>query len=237
MSSNPSRILAVIIARSGSKELPGKNMRILNGKPLLGWTIAAALAASCVNRVVLSSDDEKAIEYAKENGCDVPFQRPPELSGDNVSSDSVIEHALQSVGEDYDYVFKLQPTSPLRTEADIEGALAHCLMLSAPACVSVCPVERPVQWCYFQEANGKLSPVMSEALPSTRQRLRQAVTLNGAVYVAKVEWFRGTKCFVHPDSVGYLMPRNRSVDIDTAEDFELAEFYLSKQASSSSIVS
>jgi N-acylneuraminate cytidylyltransferase len=131
-------VLAVIPARGGSKGVPRKNLRDVAGRPLIAWTIAAARGSSHIDRLVLSSDDEEIMETARRHGCDVPFRRPAELATDEADSMAVVMHAVETLAERYDYVVLLQPTSPLRASADIDGAIATCLRHMAPSCVTVC---------------------------------------------------------------------------------------------------
>ena len=132
--------LALIPARGGSKGLPRKNVLPAGGKPLIAWTIEAALASACVDRVVLSSDDDEIMAVAEAYGCEVLFRRPPELSGDSASSLAVVSHALAQLPA-FDHVMLLQPTSPMRLASDIDAAFELMCSQGAQACVSVCPVE------------------------------------------------------------------------------------------------
>src|SRR5262249_46947636 len=121
-----SRVLAIITARGGSKGLPGKNIIDLGGKPLLAWSIEAAHRARHVDRLILSSEDDDIIAVAKKFGCEVPFRRPREFATDAAMIDPVLTHALDHLDEAFDYLVLLQPTSPLRTAADIDGPIKLC---------------------------------------------------------------------------------------------------------------
>ena len=134
------KILAVITARGGSKGLPGKNIRPIAGLPLIAWTIRAAHASSLVDRTVLSTDDEKIATVARQHGCEVPFMREARLAADDTSSMDVIIDVLDRI-PGFDIVLLLQPTSPLRTSADIDNANRHCDDSTAPGCESVREVE------------------------------------------------------------------------------------------------
>lgn len=218
-------VLAVVTARGGSKGLPGKNLRPMAGRPLIGWTIAAARASARVDRLILSSDDPDIMAVADELGCEVPFRRPPELAGDAAGSMEVVLDALDRT-PGHDLVVLLQPTSPLRTAADIDGALERMIACAAPACVSV--TEAPIHpWLVYGEgADGRLKPFAAPPAGASlrRQDLPTAWTLNGAVYVADVEWLRRERTFVKAGSTAFWpMPPERSIDIDTLEDFEAAE--------------
>lgn len=213
-------ILALITARGGSKGLPRKNVLNAAGKPLIAWTVHAALAASAVSRVVLSTDDDEIMNVAAAAGCDIPFRRPAELATDEASSMDVVLHALQEL-PGYDFVALLQPTSPLRTGADIDAAFHLMNTHKAPACVSVTEVDQSPYWMYELAENDRLRSML-DPLPrvSRRQDLPPVYTLNGAIYIAKVEWLLKSKNFLGPETVAYKMPKSRSIDIDNALDFQ-----------------
>ncbi len=131
----------------------------------------------------------------------------------------VVRHALEQL-PGYDIVILLQPTSPLRTSADIDGAFATLQTLGAPACVSLCPVEESPYWMYRFGQTGRIENLMpADELAMRRQDLPEVYTLNGAVYIAKVPWLLANGGFISAETVGYRMPRKRSLDIDTPDDF------------------
>ena len=225
MSVNP-KVLALIPARGGSKGLPRKNVLPVGGRSLIAWTIEAAEKAKCISRVILSSDDDEIIAVAKECGCEVPYKRPEELASDKASSIDVVFHALKEI-PGYDYLLLLQPTSPLRTSEDIDAAFALMLEKQAPACVSVCPVEESPYWMYQLEGQSRLRSVLEMPLEATRrQDLPNVYSLNGAIYIARVDWLLRQRSFMSCDTVGYVMPRERSVDIDTPEDYQKLNAFL-----------
>lgn len=214
------RVLAVLPARGGSKGLPGKHLLPAAGRPLIAWTIAAAHGARDIDRTILSSDDDEIISVARELGCDVPFRRPAHLATDTATSIDVVLHAVDAF-PDHGIVVLLQPTSPLRTAADIDAALTTFATAGAPACVSVTPSEQSPYWMYRFGEGGRLQPIVT--LPSgvtRRQDLPPAYMLNGAIYVADIEWLRRSRSFVTPDTVAHIMPPERSIDIDTGADFD-----------------
>ncbi|SFS29921.1 cytidylyltransferase domain-containing protein [Brevundimonas viscosa] len=218
-------VLAVVTARGGSKGLPGKNLRTLAGRPLIAWTIAAAQAAGAVDRLIVSSDDAEIIKATQALGCDVPFRRSPELSGDAAGSLDVVLDALDRV-PGFEVVVLLQPTSPLRTAADIDGALGRMATTGAPACVSVTEAPMHPWLAYGQDARGRLDPFCAPPGGASlrRQDLPPAWMLNGAVYAAEVDWLRRERSFLKPGETAiWQMPSERSIDIDTLEDFEAAE--------------
>lgn len=214
----------MITARGGSKGLPRKNVLPAGGKPLIAWTVTAAQEAQCVDRVVLSSDDDEIMAVAATWGCDVPFRRPGELASDTASSMDVVLHALDQL-PGYDYVALLQPTSPLRNAADIDAAFALLQASGAPSCVSVCEAEQSPYWMYRLAENGKLHALLPErSTASRRQDLPPVYVLNGAIYIARVDWLRATGSFLAEECIAYLMPRERSIDIDNVEDFEIFRY-------------
>ncbi len=210
-------VLALIPARGGSKGLPGKNIRPAGGKPLIAWTIEAARGARLVDRVVLSSDDAAIIAVAREWGCEAPFVRDARLAADDTPTIDVVLDALGRV-PGYPWVVLLQPTSPLRLAADIDGAIGRCAALGAPSCVSVCAVRESPYWMYRLGQDGRLAPLLPGAAPTRRQDLPPVYAPNGAVYVARADWLARERKFITTDTVAWEMPPERSLDIDTESD-------------------
>jgi N-acylneuraminate cytidylyltransferase len=199
----------------------------LAGKPLIAWTIAAAQGAAHLDRVILSTEDSHIAEVAARFGCEIPFRRPTELAGDGTPSADVVLHALATLDRSFDLVVLLQPTSPLRMAADIDGCLRRCVDRQAPACVSVTQAKIGPDWMFHLGAGDRLQPVLPHgAMPQRRQDLSPTYVPNGAVYVARIGWFRVQRSFYGPDTVAFEMPKDRSIDIDDAIDFRLAETLL-----------
>lgn len=224
------KTLGLITARGGSKGLPGKNTRPVNGgKPLIDWTIRAGLNARCIDRLVLSSEDPDICRIAAELGCEVPFVRPAALATDTADTMSVIRHALAEL-PGYDRIVLLQPTCPARTAEDIDSAIYQMDALSAPACVSVTAVKKSPYWMFWQDDHHRLRPLIpNTGEASRRQDLPQFYSLNGAVYCADTDWLLRQKSFVGTETVAYVMPETRSLDIDTLADFEAFERSLTEQ--------
>lgn len=213
------RVLGLITARGGSKGLPGKNILPAAGKPLIAWTIDAARASRAIDRLVLSTDDDAIADVARAHGCDVPFMRPAALATDTASSMDVVMHALD-VLPGFDVVVLLQPTSPLRTAADIDDACEAFSTSGAPACVTVSLVEQSPYWMFQLGEGQTLQPILVAPVGvSRRQDLPPIYALNGAVYVADVLRLRQSRAFVGPETVASVMPLERAIDIDTAADF------------------
>jgi len=230
------RILAIIPARGGSKGLPNKNCRQLCGKSLLQRTFETAQQAKRLERVVLSSEDATIIAHAKSMDCEVPFVRPAELATDTTPGIAPILHAITELPE-YDYVVVLQVTTPLRSAADIDHCIQTCIANNSPACVSVTATRFHPNWCYHVDANQHLQPLISESQTAPqayqRQQLNPTYTLNGAVYVAKTSWLLQHKTFISEQTTAYVMPPERSIDIDSEFDFLLAQTLLTKNNNNS----
>ena len=224
---NGKSVLAVIPARGGSKGVPRKNIREIAGKPLIAWTIEAAKKSAYIDRLVLSSDDAEIIEVAESWGCEAPFVRPADLARDDTPGIDPVLHALKEL-PGYDYVVLLQPTSPLRTEEDIDGCIARCEEKLAPACVSVTEPAHHPQWMFTLDEAEVLAPI-SEQRGVRRQDLPAVYALNGAVYVAQSAALFETRSFLGEGAHGYVMPFSRSIDIDTEQDLALATCLLQQQ--------
>ena len=236
MTRNSPRVLALISARGGSKGLHNKNVIDLGGKPLIAWTILAALEAKCVTDIVLSSDSEEIMEIAKNFGCDVPFKRPANLAQDTSQIIDVVLHALDTLPRHgypaYEYVLLLQPTSPMRTSFDIDNAFELMHLQSAPSCVSVCEVDTSPFLMYRFDVNFQIRPILPNVgMSLRRQDLPVSYQLNGAVYFANPTELRATKSFTSDATVGYIMPRERSTDIDTIDDLEIVRKQITKNVS------
>lgn len=217
------RVLGLITARGGSKGVPGKNIKLLAGKPLINWTIDAAQASGCFDRLVLSTDSAEIADVAKAAGCEVPFMRPAALARDDAASNDVVLHALEAIHSDHDVVVLLQPTSPLRTAEDIIGCLDLMAAKQAEFVVSVTHADPPPAHIFRQSTSGRLSPLLETVTAKRRQDLAPYYALNGAIYAFKRDWFLQIGWLDIKQAFAFIMPPERSVDIDTAIDFELAE--------------
>lgn len=229
-------VLAIVPARGGSKGLPGKNVMPVGGKPLIAWTIAAAKASQHIDRVILSSEDPAIIDAARAAGCEVPFVRPAELASDEARVEDAVLHALDSIAEQYDLLVLLQPTSPLRRGEDIDGCLAAYLNRRAGSAMSVCEPSKSPYWMFRMDDEDRLDRLLP--LPEgghRRQNLPSVYAPNGAVYVIGVETFRKTRAFVTDDTVGYVMPVDRSIDIDTPMDMALFKSVVADGATPSAL--
>lgn len=215
------RVLALVPARGGSKRLPRKNVLPLAGRPMIGWTIAAALASTTVDRVVLSSDDAEIIAVARACGCEAPFVRAPELATDTADSMDVIFDALDRVADGFDELVLLQPTSPLRSAADIDACVRLRVETDVHAVVSVNALPKPRN--HYGRIVGGSHFVRTGVFADEEGPI---VSLNGAVYVADVARLRRLRGFYDDSTLAHEMPADRSVDVDTPLDFAFAEVLL-----------
>jgi N-acylneuraminate cytidylyltransferase/CMP-N,N'-diacetyllegionaminic acid synthase len=230
-------VLGIIPARGGSKGVPRKNIKELAGKPLIVWTIETALASSCLDRIIVSTDDPDIAKIAREYSVEVPFLRPRELSRDDTSDMPVYQHALFWLHKRESYrpeiIAWLRPTSPLRTSEDIDGAVNHLLHTDADWVRSVCLAEHHPYWM-VRIKEGRLSP-FQEGIDIgkyiRRQLLPQVYRINGAVDAAWWKTIMEKGLLYSGDVRGYIMPQERSIDLDSSWDFALAEFLLKRRNS------
>ncbi|RJX18366.1 MAG: acylneuraminate cytidylyltransferase family protein [Desulforudis sp.] len=222
-------LLGFIPARAGSKGVPGKNIRPLAGKPLIVYTIQTAKESSIFDCLVVSTDGEEIARIAREAGAEVPFLRPPELATDEARGIDALHHALkwfEERGTKFDCVMCLQPTSPLRSAADIVAAVDLLLARNAEAIVSVCQAEHHPWWTNVLPEDGCMKDFLKPGIPTNRQELPAYYRLNGAIYLARWDFIRNRDSWLGPHTYAYIMPRERSVDIDEEIDFKIAEVLL-----------
>ena len=231
---NGKSVLAIIPARGGSKGLPGKNIKELCGKPLIAWSIEAAKACSNIDRVVVSTDDEGIAKVAKKYGAEVPFMRPAELASDSASTIDVIFHTIDWLKKyvDYrpEYILLLQPTSPLRSGEDINGAIQMLKDKDVRAVVSVCETDHHPWWSNILPEDGNMKDFLRpDILNKRRQGLPVFYRLNGAIYLADTNCLCVCNGFFGQDTFAYKMSKERSVDIDSDVDFKLATLLMEEQ--------
>jgi len=226
------RIIAIIPARSGSKGLPNKNIRILNGLPLIVHSILQAQKAGIFDEIFLSTDSQDYANIAIQNGANVPFLRSDELASDSASTWDCVKEALEQyskLGKEYDIFVVLQPTSPLRTAIDIINALKKMVLTNADSVVSVCESNHSPLLCNILPEDGSMKGfVRPETVGKTRQELPAFYRINGAIYAVRTSYFLKTQAIYEGNSFAYIMPRERSVDIDTLFDFSFAEYLLTE---------
>ena len=224
-------MIAIIPARGGSKGLPGKNVRPLNGKPLIAYAIEEALKAKHIDRVIISTDDEEIAKVAVQYGAELPFMRPAELASDTAQAIDNYIYTIGRLGEEskerIDAFVVLQPTSPLRIAEDIDGAVDLFLEKNADSVISYTPEAHPVSWHKYLDEEGRFVNIFDDNIQN-RQANRVSYYPNGAVYVFRSSIIRERKYYTEK-SYAYVMPRIRSVDIDFIEDFEYAEYLLNRR--------
>ena len=215
--------LAIIPARGGSKRLPRKNLLDLCGKPLIAWSIEAALKSKYISKVIVSSDDEEILNIAKEYKADF-IKRPDELASDTATTFDALKHTLENVGK-YDYVVLLQPTSPLRSEKHIDEAIELLKEKNADAIISVCEMEHSPLWSNTLDENLDMSNFLrDEVLNKRSQDLAKYYRLNGAIYICKTDKLLQNESFFLKENIyAYKMNKKHSVDIDEEIDFIIAE--------------
>ncbi len=225
--------LAIIPARSGSKGLKDKNIRPLCGKPLMAYSIEAARESGLFDVIYVSTDSEEYAKIAKEYGAEVPFLRPASLATDSASSWNAVKqalHAFEEKGLVFDEIALLQPTSPLRTAEDIQNAHRLFCEKEALAVIGVCPMEHSPLWSNTLPEDGSMKSFIStDLLQRPRQEMPVYYRINGAMYYIKKECLEHIGELYENKCFAYVMPGERSVDIDSALDFYLAEALLRKQ--------
>lgn len=226
------KVLAIIPARSGSKGIKNKNIKELNKKPLIAYTIEVARKSEIFEDIVVSTDSEKYAEISKEYGAIVPFLREEKLSSDTASSLDVILDVLEKMeklGKRYETLVLLQPTSPLRTVENLKEAYNLYLKNKANAVVSVCEMEHSPLWSNILPIDNKMDGFLKKIGNKNRQQLEKYYRINGAIYIANVEYFKRYKDFYYKNSYAYIMSRENSIDIDEEIDFKIAEFLMKEK--------
>ncbi len=220
------KILAIIPARSGSKGLKDKNIKNLNGKPLIAYTIEAAKESGLFEDILVSTDSVEYADISRQYGAIVPFLRDEKLSGDTASTVDVIMDVFTKMklfGKEYDSFVLLQPTSPLRTEKNIIEAYNLFVEKSANSVVSVCEVDHNPLLTNLLPNDLSLDNFIKKENNIRRQDLGKYYRLNGAIYISKVDYYLKYKNFYEKNSFAYIMDKRNSVDIDDEIDFKLAE--------------
>lgn len=219
--------IAIIPARSGSKGLKDKNIKLLNGKPLLAYSIEAALKSGIYDCIHVSTDSEKYANIGKEYGADVPFLRSVEMSTDSANSWDVVLECLQkyeNIGYNFDMVTLLQPTSPLRDRDDISSAYAEYQKKKASAIVSVCEMEHSPLWSNTLSEDHSMESFIKVKENMPRQKLQKYYRINGAIYMVDVSFLKKNTNIYRRGCYAYIMDSQKSIDIDTQIDFLMADF-------------
>lgn len=221
------KILALIPARGGSKGLPGKNIKPLMGEPLIVWTIRQAKNSRYIDNIIVSTDDEEIAEISKKYKAQVPFLRPKELATDDAKSIDAVLHTIgwmKKNNKSFDLIVLLQCTSPFRISEDIDRAIELLFFKKAQAIVSVCKTKHHPYCANKLRENGCMKDFLKpEVINKNRQELPNFYRINGAIYLAYCDYIQKQKSFFSDNTFAYVMPQERSLDIDDEIDFIFAE--------------
>lgn len=230
---NTEKLLGIVPARGGSKGLPKKNIRLLDGQPLLTYSVRAGLESKYVDDVIVSSEDNEILEIAKKCGANV-LKRPDELATDTASAELLIKHVIEAQlekGVSYRYAILLQPTSPLRTSAHVDQAFEKLLSENASSLISVVEYEYTPFKCFVINKDNTLQGLFNNATPfMNRQELPPCYLSNGAIYIFETEKFIRNMSFYQEPCVPFIMNKLESIDIDTLSDLEEAERVMKQEA-------
>lgn len=231
---NGQRILCIVPARAGSKGLPDKNIRLLAGKPLLAWPIAAALGSSHVDRVIISTDSQEYADIAAAAGAEVPFLRPIELATDHSPSIDFILHAIDKLaesGDHYDWLLLLEPTSPLTETEDVDAAivmLAAANGLAESVVGITAMLSQHPAYSVTRDASGRIAPLQGVSFGDMprRQDLSPVFNLDGSLYLSTISALRRERSFCHNRTLGYVTSQDKSLEVDSLTDFLCIEALL-----------
>lgn len=216
--------LAVIPARGGSRRIPRKNIRILDGLPLIAYTIRAALESGVFDRVIVSTDDQEIADISASHGAEIPFLRDSNLADDKTVASQVTVDLINRLGKDFSAVAQLMPNCPFRDSEDVRRSFAQFDGHSASTQLSVTSYGwlNP-WWAHRMKAESPLKPLFREALITRSQDLDQLVCPSGAIWWGRPAVLQEHKTFYAPGYAGFELPWDRALDIDDEEDWRMAE--------------
>lgn len=221
-------ILGLIPARGGSKGIPGKNIARLGNRPLIAWTIDAARKSMLLDHFICSTDNPEIRELAQDCGCEAPFLRPATLAADDSRSVDVVLHALANIGQIYDYVLLLQPTSPFRRASEIDGIITQGIDEEADLTVSVSAAKKHPSALYRLE-NGTLIPYLhTDRECSRRQDMPPTYERNGSLFLARREYLLTRQTYHSACARAFLTAGYSCLDIDTPDDLDYANYLVDK---------
>jgi len=224
-------MIAIVPARGGSKGLPGKNIKLLHDKPMIAYTIEAALQSDFISDVIISTDDREIADIAVKYGAKCPFLRPKHLATDSALAVDNYIYTVEKLNTEFGYEIEhfivLQPTSPLRSAEDISSAIAMFYDKQADSVVSYVQEDHPVQWHKYLDDKNQFEDIFSGEIKN-RQDLRKTFYPNGAIYVFKYELIK-TGEYYSEKSYAYVMPKERSVDVDYICDFDYVDFLMRRK--------
>jgi len=221
--------LAIIPARGGSKGLPRKNIKELNGKPLIEWSIKTGLKSKYLDEVVVSTDDQEIADIAQQHGAKIPFLRPVYLANDTATSFDAIKHTIDfyknTLNKEFDYIVLLEPTSPLRTIDDIDKAIEQLLESDASSIVGICKTEdQNPAFLVNKNAQGFIQGYENKDMKVLRrQDIQDVYFFEGTIYISATKTLLNTKTFYHKNTIGYEVPKYKSLEIDDMDDFIMVE--------------
>jgi N-acylneuraminate cytidylyltransferase/CMP-N,N'-diacetyllegionaminic acid synthase len=230
-------VIAVIPARGGSKGLPGKNIKKMNDKPLIWYTINAAKKSKFIDKIIVSTDDNEIAEIAKKYDAEIPFMRPKELArDDSLAIDNYI-YTIDRLNKEFNYgiveFVVLQPTSPLRTSLDIDNAIQIFEEKKTDSVISVSEAIHPPIWSKRIDEKGILRNYFDIRIGNkNRQEIEKVYMPNGAIFVFKFSLLKEKYSYYSDKTHPYIIPLERSIDIDSKLDFEFAEYLMKKNARS-----
>jgi N-acylneuraminate cytidylyltransferase/CMP-N,N'-diacetyllegionaminic acid synthase len=226
---NGKTFLAIIPARGGSKGLPRKNVKMICGKPLIAWTIEAGLKSKYLDEVMVSTDYRNIADVAKEFGANIPFLRPHYLANDTATSFKVIEHTIdfyrKELNQEFDYVVLLEPTSPLRVTDDIDTAIEMLMNSTAESIVGICRTEdqNPAFLTHKNKNNFISCYEEKEIKVLRRQDISDVYFFEGTIYISEKNALLKKKTFYHNKTIGYEVPKYKSLEIDDIYDFVMVD--------------
>ena len=221
--------LAIIPARGGSKGLPGKNIKKLHGKPLIAWSIEAGLKSKYLDEVVVSTDYQNITDIAKEYGASVPFLRPDYLASDTATSFDAVKHTIDfykdELKKEFDYIVLLEPTSPLREVGDIDLAIEKLLNSNAESIVGISKTEdQNPAFLINKDKNEYISGYENKDMKVLRrQDINDVYFFEGTIYISEINTLLEKETFYHENTIGYEVPKYKSLEIDDMDDFIMVE--------------
>jgi len=223
------KILAIIPARGGSKELPRKNIIDLNGKPLIAWTIEASLKSKYISKTIVTSEDDEILNISKQYKANT-IKRPFELSCDTTATEPVIKHTINKLkenNEEFDYLILLQPTSPLRDVKDIDNAFNIFFKSDATSLISVQEIDNKILKAFKTNKDGFMEGISNNRYPfQRRQELPKTYLSNGAIYIIKINEFLKNNSLFTEKTISYIMDEISSIDIDNKDDLIKVKGYI-----------
>lgn len=225
---NNKNVLAIIPARGGSKGLPGKNIKPLDGKPLIAWTIELALQSSYIDDVVVSTDDIAIADISVKAGARIPFMRPTQLATDSALTVDVLLHCLERLPDHFDLLVVLQPTSPLRKLKTLDECISRCAQTNQPV-ISVTENPKALEWMFFRKGERLHNVTEKPVIPTRRQECTPVYYVDGNVYCIAVSDFKKTRRLFDNTTLSVISQQGESIDIDTMSDFEYCEYLIKRK--------